>query len=96
MTIETNTSLSPGEVLDAVKRFFTGEHALGSAWLEGESESHVAFATFRGNLAVAAFPDPSGASRTRIRITTLREEGAVPRLVTYLGTLDAPAGEAGA
>ncbi len=90
MTTEIRSSLSPREVLDAARRFFAGEDALGSAWLEGESESHVAFATFRGKLVVAAFPDPEEADGTRVRITTLREDGAMPRLVTYLRTLDAP------
>lgn len=88
MTVEITSELSPAEVLEAAKSFFSGEEAYHSAWLETESESHLSFGTFRGNLAVAAFPDPEGEAPTRIRISTLREEGAVPRLVTYLGSLD--------
>lgn len=90
MTFETTSTLSPADVLAAAKRFFTGADALHSAWLENETEDHLSFGTFRGNIAVAAFPDPSGEARTRIRVTTLREEEAVPRLVTYLRTLDSP------
>lgn len=87
MRVEITSRLSPETVLEATKGFFTGPNAYASAWLETESESHLGFGTFRGNLAVAAFPDPEGEARTRIRISTLREEGVVPRLLTYLRTL---------
>lgn len=95
MTTETTTILSPTDVLQAVKRFFMGEDAYHSAWLERESETHLSFGTFRGNIAVAAFPDPEQDGRTRVRVSTLREEHAVPRLMTYLRTLDAPQPMAG-
>jgi hypothetical protein len=88
MTREITTELSPESVLKAVRSFFMGQGALHSAWLETESETHLSFGTFRGNLAVAAFPDPTGEAPTRVRVSTLREEGAVPRLLTYLGTLE--------
>lgn len=84
MTTETTTSLPPDEVLSAVRHFFMGSDSLHSAWLETESDTHVSFATFRGNLAVAAYPDPLDEAPTRVRISTLREESAVGRLVTYL------------
>lgn len=90
MTTETTTSLTPPDVLEAVKRFFMGEDAYHTAWLERESETHLSFGTFRGNIAVAAFPDPEQEGRTKVRVSTLREEHAVPRLMTYLRTLDAP------
>lgn len=93
MTFETTSSLSPGEVLAAARRYLAGGDGLPPAWLENESEGHLSFGTFRGNIAVAAFPDPSGEAPTRIRVTTLRDEGVVSRLMTYLGTLDAPARE---
>lgn len=88
--METTTSLPPERVLEAVKEFFLGDEPFHSAWLIAESESHLSFGTFRGNLAVAAFPDPKGEAPTRVRVSTLREEGAVPRLLTYLRTLDSP------
>lgn len=90
MTMETTTSLPPQRVLEAVKEFFLGDEPFHSAWLVSESETHLSFATFRGNLAVAAFPDPRGEAPTRVRVSTLREEGAVPRLLTYLRTLGSP------
>lgn len=88
MTVEITSELSPRALLEATRAFFLGKEAYRHAWLETESDSHLGFCTFRGNLAVAAFPDPRGEGRTRIRISTLREEGTVPRLVTYLGSLD--------
>ncbi|MFQ5688724.1 MAG: hypothetical protein ACE5HQ_00445 [Gemmatimonadota bacterium] len=86
--METTTTLSPTEVMAEVKRFFLGPGAFHSAWLEHEGESYLTFGTFRGNLAVGAFPDPEHEGRTRVRVSTLRDEGAVPRLLTYLRTLD--------
>lgn len=88
MRVEITSELAPGEILEATRKFFLGGDAFHEAWLETESDSHLGFCTFRGNLAVAAFDDPRGEARTRIRISTLREEGAVPRLATYLGTLE--------
>ena len=80
--------MPPREVLEAVKRFLMDEGLFHPPWLESESDTHLTFGTFRGNLAVAAFPDPKGEAPTRVRITTLREEGIVPPLVTYLRTLE--------
>jgi len=88
MTSETITSARPARVLDAARRFFTGTGRYADAWIEDESDTHVAFGTFRGSLAVAAFADPEDSERTRIRVTTLRDEGLVPRLLTYLEGLE--------
>lgn len=88
MTIETTTTLAPEQVLSVVRQFFLGSDSVHSAWLETESDTHISFGTFRGNLAVAAFPDPTDEAPTRVRISTLREEGVVGRLVTYLRTRD--------
>jgi hypothetical protein len=87
MTSEITTSLPPEEVLRAAKAFFMGDDPFHTAWLESESESHLSLGTFRGNIAVAAFPDPEDSGRTRVRVSTLREEHVVPRLLTYLSTL---------
>lgn len=94
MTTETTTTLAPDQVLSAVRNFFTGSDSLHSAWLETESDTHISFGTFRGNLAIAAFPDPQDEAPTRVRISTLREEGVVGRLVTYLRTRET-VGQAG-
>ncbi len=84
MTTEIASPLSPSDALEAVRAFFLGPDRMADAWIESESAQHVALGTFRGNLSVAAFPDPSGPLPTRIRVTTLREEGIVPRLVAHL------------
>ncbi len=95
MRVEVASELSPEEVLQATRAFFMGPDAYESAWLETESDAHLSFGTFRGNLAVAAFPDPEEEAPTRIRISTLREEGIVPRLLTYLRTLRPEAAASG-
>lgn len=84
MTSETTTPVAPARVLDAARRFFTGTDRFADAWIDTESESHISFGTFRGNLAVAAFADPEDPGRTRVRVTTLREEGLVPRLLACI------------
>ena len=88
MTIETTSSLSPQDVIHAAREFFLGPHRMANAWIESESESHLGFCTFRGNLCIGVARDPDDAALTRVRVTTLREEGMVPRLITYLGTLE--------
>ena len=89
MTTETTAPMAPADVLRATRDFFTGPARMADAWIESESDSHVSFCTFRGNLAVAATPDPDAPGRSRVRVSTLREEGLVPRLITYLGSLAA-------
>jgi hypothetical protein len=84
MTTETTARIPPGAILDAARDFFTGPDRMADAWIESESDSHLSFCTFRGNLSIAAVPDPDEEGGSRIRITTLRDEGLVPRLVTYL------------
>jgi len=84
MTTETTARIDPGAVLDAVRDFFIGPDRMADAWIESESDSHISFCTFRGNLSIAAVARPDGEAGSRVRITTLRDEGLVPRLVTYL------------
>jgi hypothetical protein len=86
MTTETTSSLSPEAVLSAAREFFVGPARMADAWVESESDQHISFCTFRGNLSIAAVSDPDS-SGSRVRVTTLREEGLVPRLTTYLKTL---------
>ena len=66
------------------RAFFQGKDPMANAWIETESESHIAFCTFRGNLSIAAFPDPELPGKTKVRVTTLREEGIVPRLLAQI------------
>lgn len=84
MTTEIVTSLAPARVLDAARSFFLGRDRMADAWMESESDSHVTFCTFRGNLSIAAFPDAGEPDGTRVRVTTLREEGMVPRLLAFV------------
>ncbi len=85
MTTEIASPLSPGDALAAARAFFLGEDRMADAWIETESDAHITFCTFRGSLSVAAFPDSEVPGGTRIRVTTLREEGIVPRLMAHLG-----------
>lgn len=86
MTAETTTSLPPDQVLEAAKRFFTGAGAIHAAWIEAESSTHVSFGTFRSNIVVSAVPDAGTADGTRVRVSSLRDAGAVGRFLTYLAT----------
>ena len=84
MTTETTARIDPGAVLDAARDFFIGPERMADAWIESESDSHLSFCTFRGNLSIGAVAHPDGQGGSKVRITTLRDEGLVPRLVTYL------------
>lgn len=90
MTRETTTSLSPREVLEEAKKFFTDDLSVNSAWLEEESDTHVTFGTFRSRVAVSAFPDPEGEAPTRVRLSTLRVDEAVGKFLTHIRTLTTP------
>jgi len=94
MTTEITLSIRPRDVLDAARGFFLAPDRMADAWIDSESDSHVSFCTFRGNLAVGATIDPEDPDRTRVRLTTLREEGLVPRLVTYLKSVEGGVGVA--
>ena len=95
MTTETTSALAPADVLAATRDFFLGDDRIVDAWVDTESDTHIAFCTFRGNLAVAAFPDPTEPAGTRVRVTTLREEGIVPRLLAYIELANARPANAG-
>ena len=84
MTTEIETSLPLDTVLEVVRSFFFGENAIANAWIETESETHMTCCTFRGNLSVAWFIDPQAPGKTKVRVTTLREEGVVPRLIAHI------------
>jgi len=86
MTAETTTILLPDQVLTAARRFFTGGEAVHSTWVETESSTHVSFATFRSNIVVSAVPDSRAAGATMVRVSSLRDAGAVGRFITFLST----------
>lgn len=84
MTSEATTELAPERVLELARDFFTGRDAVHEASISEESDSHIAFATFRSRLVVAAFPDPEDEERTKVRVSTLREYAVADRFLTYL------------
>lgn len=86
MTSETTTDLSPSEVLDLARDFFTGPDAVRDMSISEESETHVEFASFRSSVVVAAFPDPDEEVRTRVRASSLREYATVDQFLTFVRT----------
>lgn len=86
MTAETTTSLPPDQVLTAARSFFTGGEAVHATWVETESSTHVSFATFRSNIVVSAVPESGTPGATRVRVSSLRDAGAVGRFLTFLST----------
>jgi len=86
MTTEIGTVLAVEAVLARARTFFLGADRFADAWIESESDTHITFCTFRGSLSIAAFPGTEGDDTTRVRVTTLREEGIVPRLLAYVAS----------
>ena len=68
------------------RAFFTGPEAVHTMSVSESSDTHLEFASFRSSLFVAAFPDPDGEGRTRVRVSTLREYGAADQFLTFLRT----------
>jgi len=85
MISETLTGMSPERTIDAARRFFTDSGAVFPATIVDEGENHLTGATFRSRLAISAFPDPEGKG-TRVRVSTLRRNDAVGKLLTLLAT----------
>lgn len=86
MTSETTTDIPPAEVLEMARAFFAGPEAVHEMSISEASETHVEFASFRSSLLVAAFPDPDGEGRTRVRVSTLREYGPAGQFLTWVRT----------
>jgi hypothetical protein len=95
MTHETTTILSPAEVLSEAREFFTGRQAICPASIEGESDRHITFNTFRSRITVAAFPDPKGEAPTRVRASTLREDAVAARFLSAIRSAGRGAAAAG-
>lgn len=85
MISETLTGMSPERTIELARRFFTDSGATLPATIVDEGKSHLTVATFRSRLAIAAFPDPDGRG-TRVRVSTLRRNDAVGKLLTLLAT----------
>ena len=85
MISETLTAMSPERTIEEAKRFFTDSDATLPATIVEQGGNHLTVATFRSRLAISAFPDPDGRG-TRVRISTLRRNDAVGKLLTLLAT----------
>jgi hypothetical protein len=94
MITETVSALAPERVIEEAKRFFTEEQAVLPAQIVDEGDRHLTVSTFRSRVAVSAFPDPDGAG-TRVRVSTLRRNDAVGKLVALLATASDPAPSSG-
>ncbi|UCC48658.1 MAG: hypothetical protein JSV41_00325 [Gemmatimonadota bacterium] len=81
MTREALVSLSPGEVVDLAKRYFTDASSGYSGSLIEEGEGYARFQTFRGHLAIFATRD---AAQTRVRCSTLRYHPSIGEFLLQL------------
>ncbi len=91
MISETLTALPPERAIDTALDFFTASGAALPATVIESGERHLTVATFRSRLAITAYPDPEGEG-TRIRVSTLRNDDAVGKLLTLLAEADPGAG----
>ena len=88
MISETLTAMSPERTIEVAKRFFTDSGAMLPATIVEQGDHHLTVSTFRSRLAISAFPDPDGRG-TRVRVSTLRRNDAVGKLLTLLATKEA-------
>ena len=90
MTRETLASLSPAEVIDLAKDYFSSGASGYSGTLVEEGGGFVRFDTFRGHLAI--FATREGDS-TRVRCSTLRYHPSIGKFLSSLST-EMPTAEA--
>lgn len=83
MTREVLVSLSPDEVIELAKGYFTDPDSGYSGTLIEEGEGYARFQTFRGYLAISARPDEG---RTRVRCSTLRYHSSIGKFLLQLRT----------
>jgi hypothetical protein len=87
MTREALVPLSPEEVIDLAKRYFSDASSGYSGSLVEEGEGYARFHTFRGHLAISARRD---GERTRVRCSTLRYHPSIGQFLLQLES--APSG----
>ncbi|MCL7926426.1 MAG: hypothetical protein M8860_02370 [marine benthic group bacterium] len=85
MISETITALEPDAAIELARGFFTDPRSPLPATVVEHGDGHLAVETFRSTVAVSAFPDPEGRG-TRVRVSTLRRNDAVGKLLTLLAT----------
>ncbi len=83
VTRETLVNLSPEEVLETAKNFFSSMESGYSGTLVEEGSEFVRFQTFRGVLAVSAAGD---GDLTRVRCSTLRDHSSIGKFLLLLET----------
>jgi hypothetical protein len=88
MTYETSTALPPGEVLWRAKEFFTTRVPATGAFVERESERHVAFRGQGGEEIVIAAT--AAASGSTVRGSTMLFGQQVSRFFSTLAEAGAP------
>ncbi len=92
MISETLTALDPHAAIEQAKRFFTDTNSPLPATVVEEGETSLTVETFRSTVAVSAFEDPDGRG-TRVRVSTLRRNDALGKLLTLLATGEAAAAQ---
>lgn len=78
---EALVPLSPDEVIDLAKRYFSDASSGYSGSLVQEGEGYARFQTFRGHLAISARRD---GERTRVRCSTLRYHPSIGQFLLKL------------
>ena len=91
MITETLTALPPEQAIERARSFFSDAGAALPATVIESGENHLTVATFRSRLAITAYPDPDGRG-TRVRVSTLRNNDAVGKLLTLLASADPDGG----
>ena len=87
MISEVVTRLSPPQVIELARRFFTDEGAFHSATIVDEGDTHLTLGMFRSRLAITAYPG-ADAETTRVRVSTLRRNDAVGQFLALVETAD--------
>ncbi|NIR42942.1 MAG: hypothetical protein GWN99_03530 [Gemmatimonadetes bacterium] len=90
MTREILAPLSPEEVIDQAKSYFTSPASGYSGSVVEQGDGFVRFDTFRGHLAISATREGDS---TRVRCSTLRYHPSIGKFLSSLST-EMPAPEA--
>lgn len=89
MKREALVSLSPDQVLDRAREYFSDASSGYGGTLVEEGDGFARFDTFRGHLAVYATRD---GTRTRVRCSTLQYHPSIGKFLMQLRTAPSAAG----
>ena len=87
MISEITTRLTPEQVIEEARRFFTDEGAFHAATIIDEGDTHLTLGMFRSRLAITAVPGADGGP-TSVRLSTLRRNDAIGRFLALLETAE--------